>query len=60
MIGNCALQYNMDAVNHFPAKELYLLTDPPRGIQVDGEIGWETPVNIKVIPGDVNVLTTGS
>ncbi len=29
-------------------------------IQVDGEIGWETPVSIKVVPGAVRVLTSSN
>lgn len=47
-----------DTVHHWQAKEIRITTDPPQSIQIDGEIGWETPVNIKVIPGAVRVLTS--
>jgi YegS/Rv2252/BmrU family lipid kinase len=48
-----------DMVHHWQAKEISIDADPPQNIQVDGEIGWETPINIKVIPGAVKVLTGG-
>ncbi|MBE9474629.1 MAG: lipid kinase, partial [Chloroflexi bacterium] len=41
------------------AKEINIETDPPQKIQVDGEIGWQTPVAIKVIPAAVRILTGG-
>ncbi|MCJ7536394.1 MAG: diacylglycerol kinase family lipid kinase [Anaerolineales bacterium] len=47
-----------DTVHHWQAKEIQISTDPPQSIQVDGEIGWETPVSIKVVPGAVRVLTS--
>ncbi len=46
-----------DTIHHWQAKEIQIATDPPQSIQVDGEIGWETPVSIKVIPQAVRVLT---
>jgi YegS/Rv2252/BmrU family lipid kinase len=49
-----------DTVHHWQAKEITITTDPPQSIQVDGEVGWETPVKIKVVPGAVRVLTGGS
>ena len=49
-----------DTVHHWQAKEISIDADPPQNIQVDGEIGWETPVNIKVIPGVVKILTGNS
>jgi YegS/Rv2252/BmrU family lipid kinase len=49
-----------NTVHHWQAKEIQISTDPPQSIQVDGEIGWETPANIKVIPSAVNVLTSSS
>lgn len=49
-----------DTVHHWQAKEIIIDADPPQSIQVDGEIGWETPVNIKVLPGAVKVLTGSS
>lgn len=49
-----------DTMRHWQAKEITIETDPTQSIQVDGEIGWETPVNIKVVPGAVNILTGSS
>ncbi len=46
-----------DAVYHWQAKEIYIETDPIQNIQVDGEIGWQTPVSVKVIPAAVQVLS---
>lgn len=42
---------------HYQAREITIETEPPQAIQVDGEIGWQTPVSIKVIPQAVKVLT---
>ena len=46
-----------DAIYHWQAKEIYIETDPIQSVQVDGEIGWQTPVSIKIIPSAVRVLT---
>jgi diacylglycerol kinase family enzyme len=46
-----------DTVYHWQAKEIKISTDPPQSIQVDGEVGWQTPVSIKVVPQAVKVLT---
>jgi diacylglycerol kinase (ATP) len=46
-----------DSVKHWQAKEITIEAEPPQSIQVDGEVGWETPINIKVVPGAVKVLT---
>ncbi len=45
-----------DTVFHWRAREIYIETAPIQSIQVDGEIGWQTPVSIKVIPAAVHVL----
>jgi YegS/Rv2252/BmrU family lipid kinase len=47
-----------DSYFHYQAKRIDIETDPPQSIQVDGEVGWQTPVSIKVIPQAVNVLTS--
>ena len=44
-------------VHHWQAKQIKISTEPPQNIQVDGEVGWQTPVSIKVIPGAVKVIT---
>ena len=46
-----------DSYFHWQAKEISIETDPPQSIQVDGEVGWQTPVLIKVIPQAVMVIT---
>jgi YegS/Rv2252/BmrU family lipid kinase len=48
---------NQDTVYHWQAKEINISTDPPQSIQVDGEVGWQTPVSISVVPQAVLVLT---
>jgi YegS/Rv2252/BmrU family lipid kinase len=47
---------NQDTVYHWQAKEIQISTDPPQSIQVDGEVGWQTPVSISVVPQAVWVL----
>ena len=47
---------NQDTVYHWQAREIEITADPPQSIQVDGEVGWQTPVSIKVIPQAVRVL----
>jgi YegS/Rv2252/BmrU family lipid kinase len=46
-----------DSYFHWQAEEIYIETDPPQSIQVDGEVGWQTPVSIKVVPQAVKVIT---
>jgi YegS/Rv2252/BmrU family lipid kinase len=46
-----------DSYFHFQAKEIYVEADPPQTIQVDGEVGQQTPFSIKVVPHAVKVLT---
>jgi YegS/Rv2252/BmrU family lipid kinase len=46
-----------ETVHHWQAKEIEIDTDQPQSIQIDGEVGWQTPVKIKVVPGAVKVLT---
>lgn len=47
---------DQDTVFHWQAREIEISTDSPQSVQVDGEVGWETPVSIKVIPQAVQVL----
>ena len=47
---------NQDTVYHWQASEIEITADPPQSIQVDGEVGWQTPVSIEVIPHAVQVL----
>ena len=48
---------NQDTVYHWQAKEIQIDADPPQSIQIDGEVGWHTPVSISVVPRAVLVLT---
>lgn len=41
---------------HWQARQISVDANPVQPIQVDGEIGWQTPVAINVIPGAVRVL----
>lgn len=47
---------DQDMVYHWQAREIEISADPPQSIQVDGEVGWQTPVSIRIIPKAVNVL----
>jgi len=59
-IGKGALEStpSSDSYFHWQAKEIYIETDPPQGIQVDGEVGWQTPASIKIVPQAVRVKTS--
>lgn len=46
-----------DSYYHWQAKEIQIEADPPQSIQVDGEVGWQTPVSITVVPDAVRILT---
>lgn len=48
---------NSESYFHYQAKEININAEPAQSIQVDGEIGWQTPVSIKVVPQAVKVLT---
>lgn len=58
-VGKGALEStpSSDSYFHWQAEEIYIETDPPQSIQVDGEVGWQTPVSIKVVPQAVKVIT---
>ena len=47
---------DQETVYHWQAKEIRISTDPPQNIQVDGEVGWKTPIFIEVIPEAVQVI----
>jgi YegS/Rv2252/BmrU family lipid kinase len=58
-VGKGALEStpSSDSYFHWQAKEIYIETDPPQSIQVDGEVGWQTPASIKIVPQAVRVKT---
>jgi diacylglycerol kinase family enzyme len=41
---------------HWQARQIRIDADPPQPVQVDGEVGWNTPVSIQVIPRAVSVI----
>lgn len=51
---------NPDYILHKQAKEITIESDPPQPVQIDGEMAGETPVNIKVLPNQVRILSKGS
>jgi diacylglycerol kinase family enzyme len=59
-VGKGALEStpSSDSYFHWQAKEIYIETDPPQSIQVDGEVGWQTPASIKIVPQAVRVKTS--
>jgi len=48
-----------DEAYHWQAADIEIVTDPPLDIQIDGELGGQTPLTIKTIPHAVAVLTPG-
>lgn len=59
-VGKGALEStpSTDSYFHWQAKEIFIETDPPQSIQVDGEVGWQTPATIKIVPQAVRVKTS--
>lgn len=51
---------NPDYILHKQASEITIESDPPQPVQIDGEMAGETPVNIKVLPSEVRILSKGS
>ena len=47
---------NPDYILHAQAREITIESDPPQPVQIDGEMAGETPVEIKVMPGQVRIL----
>ena len=45
-----------DSFKHWQAKEIRIEAETPQPINGDGEMWGETPIQIKVIPGAVNIL----
>jgi len=41
---------------HWQARKITIEADPPQPVQVDGEVGWSTPVSVQVIPRAVSVI----
>jgi diacylglycerol kinase (ATP) len=58
-IGEVLMQHtpDPDTFFHWQAKEIHIEAYPPQNIQVDGELGRQTPLSIKVLPHAVRVLT---
>ena len=49
-------QPDPDSFKHWQAKEIRIEAETPQPINGDGEMWGETPIDIKVIPGAVNIL----
>jgi YegS/Rv2252/BmrU family lipid kinase len=45
---------------HWRARDITVVTDPPLPVQADGEMWGTTPISITVLPGAVRVLTKPS
>jgi diacylglycerol kinase (ATP) len=46
----------LDAGPYLTARELWLATDPPRSLDLDGEVHETTPVHISLLPNALRVL----
>ena len=50
----------LDAGPYLTARELWVATDPPRPLDLDGEVRGTTPVHISVLPNALRVLVPPS
>ena len=48
-----------DSYLHWQAREIGIEADPPQPVQIDGEVGWQTPISIRVMPGVLKMLVPG-
>jgi diacylglycerol kinase (ATP) len=48
---------NLPALQHWQVMEARISADPRQKVQVDGEILYETPVEVKVVPQAVSIIT---
>ncbi len=48
---------NPDALKHWQGREIHIASDPPQGIQGDGEVWGFTPIMVKVLPGVLPIMT---
>jgi diacylglycerol kinase (ATP) len=48
---------NPEYIQHWQAREISIEADPPQPVVIDGELAGQTPVNVRVVPGLVRVLT---
>lgn len=49
-----------DMFEHWQARQITIDATPSQPVQVDGEVGWTTPVNVQVLPRAVSVLVAKS
>jgi len=49
-----------EIAQHWRARHITIVTDPPLPVQADGEMWGTTPISIDVLPGAVRVLTKPS
>jgi diacylglycerol kinase family enzyme len=58
-VGNQVLGHELssDAVKHWQGREIVVECDPPQTVQGDGEIWDDNPVEVKVLPGLLPILT---
>ncbi|MCC7447944.1 MAG: diacylglycerol kinase family lipid kinase [Anaerolineae bacterium] len=47
---------NAQPLQHWQAREITLVTDPPQAVQVDGEVMGQTPLHVKVVPGAARII----
>jgi YegS/Rv2252/BmrU family lipid kinase len=51
------IEPNPDALKHWQGREFHIESDPPQGIQGDGEVWGFTPITVKVLPAVLPVMT---
>ena len=54
------IEPNPDALKHWQGREIHIESDPPQGIQGDGEVWGFTPITVKVLPAVLPVMTLPS
>ncbi len=48
-----------EPIQHWQAREISLVVDPPQTVQIDGEILGKTPLHVKVMPQAARIIVSG-
>jgi diacylglycerol kinase family enzyme len=43
-------------LHHFQARQVFIRTEPPVAVQIDGEDLGETPLTAEIVPGGVQLI----
>ncbi|RPI31813.1 MAG: diacylglycerol kinase family lipid kinase [Chloroflexota bacterium] len=54
-----AIRHSSDLFYHWQGRQIYIESDPPQSVHIDGEIVGTTPIEIGILPKAIRVLAPG-